>query len=201
MPGWLDRIRAWKVGKERAICRHEINYSRERMEVQDNWRMELPNTWVNRMTTTSREWARSRREQAHTRRERACARRERRNSCRERGGSRRFSSGTGLFYSRTGLFYSRTYHGEGPSGALGLVPLHDTIDRIVERTPSGALGGGPLHAAASLRPLQEHVKKRHWYHSTTAESVVWFPHDNHPDLLKELVNRGLFAGCCMARQH
>ena len=87
------------------------------MEVQDNWRMELPNTWVNRMTTTSvwsrtawsrRERARSRREQAHTRRERACARRERRNSCRERGGSRRFSSGTGLFYSRTGLFYSRT---------------------------------------------------------------------------------------------
>ena len=42
-------------------------------------------------------------------------------------------------------------------------------------------------SAASLRPLQEYVKKRRLYRSTTDESVVWFPHDNHPDLLKEFV--------------
>ena len=42
-------------------------------------------------------------------------------------------------------------------------------------------------SAASMRPLQEHVKKRHLYRTATDESVVWFPHDNHPDLLKEFV--------------
>ena len=42
-------------------------------------------------------------------------------------------------------------------------------------------------SAASVRPLQEHVKKRRLYRTATDESVVWFPHDNHPDLLKELV--------------
>ena len=42
-------------------------------------------------------------------------------------------------------------------------------------------------SAASLRPLQEHVKKRRLYRTATDESMVWFPHDNHPDLLKELV--------------
>ena len=42
-------------------------------------------------------------------------------------------------------------------------------------------------SAASMRPLQEHVKKRRLYRTATDESVVWFPHDNHPDLLKELV--------------
>ena len=42
-------------------------------------------------------------------------------------------------------------------------------------------------SAASVRPLKEHVKKRRLYRQTTGESVVWFPHDNHPDLLKELV--------------
>ena len=43
-------------------------------------------------------------------------------------------------------------------------------------------------SAASLRPLQEHVKKRRLYrHAVSDEAVVWFPHDNHPDLLKELV--------------
>ena len=41
-------------------------------------------------------------------------------------------------------------------------------------------------SAASMRPLQEHVKKRRLYRTATDESV-WFPHDNHPDLLKELV--------------
>ena len=41
-------------------------------------------------------------------------------------------------------------------------------------------------SAASVR-LQEHVKKRRLYRTATDESVVWFPHDNHPDLLKELV--------------
>ena len=42
-------------------------------------------------------------------------------------------------------------------------------------------------SAVSMRPLQEHVKKRRLYRTATDESVVWFPHDNHPDLLKELV--------------
>ena len=42
-------------------------------------------------------------------------------------------------------------------------------------------------SAAELRPLQEHVKKRRLYWNATEESVVWFPHDNHPDLLKEVV--------------
>ena len=42
-------------------------------------------------------------------------------------------------------------------------------------------------SAASMRPLQEHVKKRRLYRTATDESVVGFPHDNHPDLLKELV--------------
>ena len=42
-------------------------------------------------------------------------------------------------------------------------------------------------SVASVRPLKEHVKKRRLYRQTTGESVVWFPHDNHPDLLKELV--------------
>ena len=31
------------------------------------------------------------------------------------------------------------------------------------------------------------MKKRRLYRSASEESVVWFPHDNHPDLLKELV--------------
>ena len=42
-------------------------------------------------------------------------------------------------------------------------------------------------SAAQLRPLQEHAKKRRWYRLATQTSAVWFPHDNHPDLLKELV--------------
>ena len=42
-------------------------------------------------------------------------------------------------------------------------------------------------SVANLRPLQDHVKKRRLYRSTTEESVVWFPHDNHPDLLREFV--------------
>ena len=39
----------------------------------------------------------------------------------------------------------------------------------------------------SCAPIQENVKKRRLYRSATEESVVWFPHDNHPDLLKKLV--------------
>ena len=42
-------------------------------------------------------------------------------------------------------------------------------------------------AADQMRALQQNVKKRRLYRRTTEESVVWFPHDNHPDLLKELV--------------
>ena len=42
-------------------------------------------------------------------------------------------------------------------------------------------------SAAAVRPLQENVKKRRLYRRASEEEVVWFPHDNHPDLLKELV--------------
>ena len=42
-------------------------------------------------------------------------------------------------------------------------------------------------SAAEMRPLQDHVKKRKLYRHATEDNVVWFPHDNHPDLLKELV--------------
>ena len=54
-------------------------------------------------------------------------------------------------------------------------------------------------SAATLHPLQEYVKTWHLYRSTVEESVVWFPHDNHPDLLKELIwESGSPVGCCMA---
>ena len=42
-------------------------------------------------------------------------------------------------------------------------------------------------SAAQVRPLQENVKKRRLYRKATEADVVWFPHDNHPHLLKELV--------------
>ena len=42
-------------------------------------------------------------------------------------------------------------------------------------------------SAAQTRPHPGNVKKRRLYRRATEESVVWFPHDNHPDLLKELV--------------
>ena len=42
-------------------------------------------------------------------------------------------------------------------------------------------------SAAQMRPLQDHVKKRRLYRATTDSVCAWFPHDNHPDLLKELV--------------
>ena len=42
-------------------------------------------------------------------------------------------------------------------------------------------------AADQMRALQQTVKQRRLYLRTSEESVVWFPHDNHPDLLKELV--------------
>ena len=42
-------------------------------------------------------------------------------------------------------------------------------------------------SAADVRPLLENLKKRRLYRRATGESVVWFPHDNHPDLLKELI--------------
>ena len=35
--------------------------------------------------------------------------------------------------------------------------------------------------------LVKHVKKRRLYRQTTGDEVVWFPHDNSPTLLKELV--------------
>ena len=54
--------------------------------------------------------------------------------------------------------------------------------------PEEALPLEPVaESAASMRPLQDHVKKRRLYRTASDESVVWFPHDNHPDLLKELV--------------
>ena len=42
-------------------------------------------------------------------------------------------------------------------------------------------------SAAQMRPLQDHVKKRRLYRATTDSVCAWFPHDNHPDVLKELV--------------
>ena len=56
-----------------------------------------------------------------------------------------------------------------------------------EVTPQEPEAQPVAESAASMRPLQEHVKKRRLYRTATDESVVWFPHDNHPDLLKELV--------------
>ena len=60
---------------------------------------------------------------------------------------------------------------------------------VDEEEPEGTpVDGTPVAAsAAEVRPLSEHVKKRRLYRTATDESVVWFPHDNHPDLLKELV--------------
>ena len=49
-----------------------------------------------------------------------------------------------------------------------------------------AAGDEVAASAVQLRP-QEHVKKRRLYRVATEDSVPWFPHDNHPDLLKELV--------------
>ena len=42
-------------------------------------------------------------------------------------------------------------------------------------------------AAVQLGSLKQNVKKRRLYRKASDESVVWIPHDNHPDLLKELV--------------
>ena len=46
--------------------------------------------------------------------------------------------------------------------------------------------------ADQTRAFQQNVKKRRLYRRTKEESVVWFPHDNHPDILKELV----WESCC-----
>ena len=135
-----------------------------------------------------------------SRRERGCSTRERGCSTRERGCSTQERIERGCSTRERGCSTQERIMERAPLGPWGgSSPRYDRSYRGED--PLWGPGGGPLHAAASLRPLQEHVKKRHWYHSTTAESVAWFPHDNHPDLLKELVNRGLFAGCCMARQH
>ena len=42
-------------------------------------------------------------------------------------------------------------------------------------------------SAAPERPIQANVKQRCLYRCATEESVVWFPHDNHPGLRKALV--------------
>ena len=42
-------------------------------------------------------------------------------------------------------------------------------------------------SAADMRPIVENMKKRRLYRRATGEQVVWFPHDNHPDLLKEFL--------------
>ncbi len=42
-------------------------------------------------------------------------------------------------------------------------------------------------AAQSTHPIQENMMKRRFYRTTSEESVVRFPLDNHPDVLKELV--------------
>ncbi|MDA8584013.1 hypothetical protein N9L68_07250 [bacterium] len=44
-----------------------------------------------------------------------------------------------------------------------------------------------VDSADQERSLQGDVKKRRLYQRTSDESMVWFPHDNHPDLLKEFV--------------
>ena len=54
--------------------------------------------------------------------------------------------------------------------------------------------------ATSVDPsvdLIKHVKKRRLYRQTTGSEVVWFPHDNSSDLIKELIWE--FVGFCMAR--
>ena len=61
-------------------------------------------------------------------------------------------------------------------------------DEVLPEEPEEALPKvEPVADSAASMRLQEHVKKRRLYRTATDESVVWFPHDNHPDLLKELV--------------
>ena len=66
-----------------------------------------------------------------------------------------------------------------------------TMCGITEETPqedTEVVGAAIDEVAASAvqpRP-QEHVRKRRIYRVAAEDSVSWFPHDNHPDLLKEL---------------
>ena len=63
-----------------------------------------------------------------------------------------------------------------------------TMCGLSEEVPPEEPEAQPVaESAASVRPLQEHVKKRRLYRTASDSVVPWFPHDNHPDLLKELV--------------
>ena len=59
--------------------------------------------------------------------------------------------------------------------------------QVADSAADPQVADAPQVAAEQERSLQGNVKKRRLYRRTTEESVVWFPHDNHPDLLKELV--------------
>ena len=54
--------------------------------------------------------------------------------------------------------------------------------------PEGAAPDGAAPAPVQTAELIKHVKKRRLYRQSTGEEVVWFPHDNAPALLKELVH-------------
>ena len=60
-------------------------------------------------------------------------------------------------------------------------------DQPQEDLEVAVAAGDEVAASAVQQRPQEHVKKRRLYRVATDDSVPWFPHDNHPDLLKELV--------------
>ena len=76
----------------------------------------------------------------------------------------------------------------GVADEVGPEDIEEALASVADSAASvGDAAALVADSAVPLRPLQEHVKKRRLYRTTTDESVVWFPHDNHPDLLKELV--------------
>jgi hypothetical protein len=60
--------------------------------------------------------------------------------------------------------------------------------QAAEAPAAASVGTEPSVAvSASSNTKINHVKKRRLYRQTTGTKVVWFPHDNAPDLLKELL--------------
>ena len=68
-----------------------------------------------------------------------------------------------------------------------LAPEMVPPDPVAEPSPGDSLSVADS-AADQVPNLHEHVKKkRRLYRHVTEEQVMWFPHDNHPDLLRELI--------------
>ncbi|MDA8584364.1 hypothetical protein N9L68_09005 [bacterium] len=69
---------------------------------------------------------------------------------------------------------------------IGLCEEQPSVDSAAAPSPGDSVQVA-ASAADQLGSLKQNVKKRRLYRKASDESVVWLPHDNHPDLLNELV--------------